>query len=63
MLNKVWLYPDGTIRAFYGGKDLELKKLRRVQDDQREELKAAPTSLSGLKTNFVQGAFFKQKIL
>lgn len=60
---EVRVYPDGQIQGFYGGKDLELKKLRRVQDDQREEFKTAKTSLAGLKTNFVQGAIFKQKAL
>ena len=60
---EVRVYPDGTMRAFYGGKDLELKKLRRVQEDQREEFQAAQTNLAGLKTQFDRGTIFKQKVL
>lgn len=60
---EVRVYADGTMRAFYGGKDLVLKKLRRVQDDQRDEFKAAQTNLAGLKTQFERGTIFKQKVL
>jgi transposase len=60
---EVRVYPDGSMRAFYGGRDLVIKKLRRVQDDQREEFQAAQTSIAGLKTQFDRGAIFKQKAL
>ena len=60
---EVRVYPDGSMRAFYGGRDLALKKLRRVQDDQREEFQAAQTSIAGLKTQFDRGTIFKQKAL
>ena len=60
---EVRVYSDGSMRAFYGGKDLVVKKLRRVQDDQREEFQAAQTSIAGLKTQFDRGTIFKQKVL
>ena len=58
---EVRLYADGSMRAFYGGRDLVLKKLRRVQDDQREEFQAAQTSIAGLKTQFARGDFLNKK--
>lgn len=60
---EVRVYSDGSMRAFYGGKDLVLKKLRRVQEDQRDEFKAAQTNLAGLKTQFDRGTIFTQKVL
>lgn len=60
---EIRLYSDGSIRGFYGGKNLELKKLKRVQDDQREAFQKTETSLSGLKTQFDRGTIFKQKVL
>ena len=60
---EVRVYQDGSMKAFYGGKDLVLKKLRRVQDDQRDEFKTAKTNLAGLKTQFDRGSIFTQKAL
>jgi transposase len=58
---EIRLYSDGTIRGFYGGKDLELKKIKRVQDDQPEALKTVHLPLAGLKINFARGDFLNKK--
>jgi transposase len=58
---EVRVYADGSIRGFYGGRDLELKKLKRIQDDPREEFKTVQTPLAGLKINFARGDFLNKK--